>query len=127
MKSTKNLKFGATILGYVVVVGIFFVIGYNCGKIRGAEDMKKVLEKKEVPTVASSSLFTKDEYEVKYTILIDMGEICLYKLCGDEKTLLLSQPISENVYPSADILELKKGIVFYDLQEAKMMFENFIS
>ena len=43
---------------------------------------------------------------------------------GDKKYL---KEISENVFPSEDIDELKKGVEFDNLDEAQQMFENFVS
>ena len=43
---------------------------------------------------------------------------------GDKKFL---KEISENVFPSEDIDELKKGVEFDNLDEAQQMFENFVS
>lgn len=45
----------------------------------------------------------------------------------DNKTAILSEEISENVFPSEDIDELKKGVEFDNLDEAQQMFENFVS
>lgn len=49
------------------------------------------------------------------------------KCVGDNKTAILSEEISENVFPSEDIDELKKGVEFDNLDEAQQMFENFVS
>ena len=46
---------------------------------------------------------------------------------GNNKTAILSEEISENVFPSEDIDELKKGVEFDNLDEAQQMFENFVS
>ena len=69
------------------------------------------------------ALFFGGGYEVK----VENGLLQINKCVGDNKMAILSEEISENVFPSEDIDELKKGVEFDNLDEAQQMFENFVS
>ncbi len=62
-----------------------------------------------------------------YEVIIEDGALKINKCIGDDKTVMVSEEISENIYPSGDIEELKRGVVFERLEEAQQMFENFVS
>jgi len=62
-----------------------------------------------------------------YEVKVENGLLQINKCVGDNKTAILSEEISENVFPSEDIDELKKGVEFDNLDEAQQMFENFVS
>lgn len=62
-----------------------------------------------------------------YEVKIENGLLQINKCVGNNKTQFWVKKISENVFPSEDIDELKKGVEFDNLDEAQQMFENFVS
>lgn len=81
-----------------------------------------------MPTVAAvEEVNANDVKTTVYEVKVENGLLQINKCVGDNKTAILSEEISENVFPSEDIDELKKGVEFDNLDEAQQMFENFVS
>ena len=102
----KILKNTLIVSSYVLLVALFFGGGYAIGRIGVSDSVPTPM-----PTVAA----------------VENGLLQINKCVGDNKTAILSEEISENVFPSEDIDELKKGVEFDNLDEAQQMFENFVS
>ena len=62
-----------------------------------------------------------------YEVIIEDGELKIYKCIGDNKTVIASEEISVNVFPKGDVEELKQGVRFERLEAAQQLFENFVS
>ena len=115
----KILKNTLIVSSYVLLVALFFGGGYAIGRI-GVSDS--------VPTVAAvEEVNANDVKTTVYEVKVENGLLQINKCVGDNKTAILSEEISENVFPSEDIDELKKGVEFDNLDEAQQMFENFVS
>ena len=84
-----------------------------------------ILSESEVVTVEEVN--ANDVKTTVYEVKVENGLLQINKCVGDNKTAILSEEISENVFPSEDIDELKKGVEFDNLDEAQQMFENFVS
>ena len=99
----KILKNTLIVSSYVLLVALFFGGGYAIGRIGVSDSVPTPM-----PTVAAVEEVNANDVR-------------------DNKTAILSEEISENVFPSEDIDELKKGVEFDNLDEAQQMFENFVS
>ena len=115
----KILKNTLIVSSYVLLVALFFGGGYAIGRIGVPTPM---------PTVAAvEEVNANDVKTTVYEVKVENGLLQINKCVGDNKTAILSEEISENVFPSEDIDELKKGVEFDNLDEAQQMFENFVS
>ncbi len=83
-------------------------------------------EKEKVNLKEVSSVKIEEENKILYEVILeDSGEIAIYSKNGDEKELVRSKkasPLREN-----DEEILKDGIVTENLEEALMIFEDFVS
>ena len=62
-----------------------------------------------MPTVAAvEEVNANDVKTTVYEVKVENGLLQINKCVGDNKTAILSEEISENVFPSEDIDELKK-------------------
>ena len=116
----KILKNTLIVSSYVLLVALFFGGGYAIGRIGVSDSVPTPM-----PTVAAVEEVNAND--VKTTVYEVNGLLQINKCVGDNKTAILSEEISENVFPSEDIDELKKGVEFDNLDEAQQMFENFVS
>ena len=116
----KILKNTLIVSSYVLLVALFFGGGYAIGRIGVSDSVPTPM-----PTVAEVN--ANDVKTTVYEVKVENGLLQINKCVGDNKTAILSEEISENVFPSEDIDELKKGVEFDNLDEAQQMFENFVS
>mgnify|MGYP001490785991 CR=1 FL=1 len=116
----KILKNTLIVSSYVLLVALFFGGGYAIGRIGVSDSVPTPM-----PTVAAVD--ANDVKTTVYEVKVENGLLQINKCVGDNKTAILSEEISENVFPSEDIDELKKGVEFDNLDEAQQMFENFVS
>ena len=115
----KILKNTLIVSSYVLLVALFFGGGYAIVSDSVPTPM---------PTVAAvEEVNANDVKTTVYEVKVENGLLQINKCVGDNKTAILSEEISENVFPSEDIDELKKGVEFDNLDEAQQMFENFVS
>lgn len=120
----KVLKNTLIVSSYVLLVALFFTGGYALGRIgvNGSEPTIPVETPMAVETV-TENVVGNPVYEVK----IEDGVLQLNKCIDENKTLILSEEVSEGVFPTDDVTELKKGVIFERLEQAQQMFENFVS
>ena len=124
----KILKNTLIVSSYVLLVALFFGGGYAIGRIGMSDSVPTPM-----PTVAAvEEVNANDVKTTVYEVKVENGLLQINKCVGDNKTMadktaILSEEISENVFPSEDIDELKKGVEFDNLDEAQQMFENFVS
>ena len=112
----KILKNTLIVSSYVLLVALFFGGGYAIGRIGVSDSVPTPM-----PTVAAvEEVNANDVKTTVYEVKVENGLLQINKCVGDNK-------ISENVFPSEDIDELKKGVEFDNLDEAQQMFENFVS
>ena len=123
------MKYGSSLLAYVLIVALFFAAGYGAGTVNGRnrarEDFERVRET-EIGDVLDASAEAREEIP-EYTVVLESGRLIIYESADDDKTMLTECEISESVYPKEDITALKSGMVFDDKSEAMAMFENFAS
>lgn len=120
----KNLKNTLIISSYVLLVALFFSGGYALGKIGAKENNTST------PMPTMNAVAANADSEVKspvYKVIAEDGVLKIYRCIGDEKTVITSEKISESVFPTEDIEELRKGVEFERLEGAQQMFENFVS
>ena len=119
----KILKNTLIVSSYVLLVALFFGGGYAIGRIGVSDSVPTPM-----PTVAAvEEVNANDVKTTVYEVKVENGLLQINKCVGDNKTAIFSEEISENVFPSEDIDELKKGVEFDNLDEAQQMFENFVS
>lgn len=117
---TKNILIVAA---YVLLMVLFFFGGYAIGGIRQRPIAVVSTPQPNILPAAAIDGSQKLQYEL---ILIN-SELFLYKNEGNSHELLYSHPITENIFPPADIEELKRGVYFDKLSEAQSLLENFVS
>lgn len=122
----KNMKYGTRMLAYVLGIAVFFVIGFSVGRINGRDEMKRKIQQTDEPKNVSASLSTETE-TAEYEIKLKNDKLYLYEVIGEMLHPIAESEISEEIYPGADVEELKRGIIFNDKTEAVTMFENFVS
>ncbi|MCI8403843.1 MAG: hypothetical protein HFE49_02970 [Clostridia bacterium] len=120
----KILKNTMIVSSYVLLVALFFGGGYALGRIGIRNDV--LPETTMVPDTVQAVSETVTESPV-YELIIEDGELRIYKCIGENKTIIASEKISENVFPRLDVEELRKGVKFERLEAAQQMFENFVS
>ena len=109
----KILKNTLIVSSYVLLVALFFGGGYAIGRIGVSDSVPTPM-----PTVAAvEEVNANDVKTTVYEVKVENGLLQINKC----------EEISENVFPSEDIDELKKGVEFDNLDEAQQMFENFVS
>jgi hypothetical protein len=120
----KILKNTLIVSSYVLLVAVFFTGGYAVGKMGAAG------ESEPIPSQMPKNMETVSQFvsaEPEYEVIIENGTLKIYRCIGDERTVLSSEEISENVFPKDDIEELHKGVKFERLDDAQQLFENFVS
>lgn len=120
----KKLKNTLIISSYVLLVALFFGGGYAIGRIGAGQ------EETPIPVQTPGTIETVSENFVEgpiYKVVIEDSVLKIYKCIGEEKTIIMSEEISENVFPKDDIEELRAGVEFERLEQAQQMFENFVS
>ena len=101
----KILKNTLIVSSYVLLVALFFGGGYAIGRIGVSDSVPTPM-----PTVAAvEEVNANDVKTTVYEVKVENGLLQINKCVGDNKTAILSEEISENVFPSEDIDELKKG------------------
>ena len=114
----KILKNTLIVSSYVLLVALFFGGGYAIGRIGVSDSVPTPM-----PTVAAvEEVNANDVKTTVYEVKVENSLLQINKCVA-----ILSEEISENVFPSEDIDELKKGVEFDNLDEAQQMFENFVS
>ncbi len=132
MKNEKNLKYGIKTVSYVLIVALFFAIGYNAGKINAGRTAEKLMAEKAEEASMTGIAEEKTEYKTNntnktvYTVAIKNGRIVVTDNSDSEREIA-SGTICEEIYPSSDIEELRAGLKFEDKKQAMEMFENFVS
>lgn len=121
----KKMKNTVIIASYVLLMALFFSGGYALGKIGTEKDIADTVP---IPTPETvETVFEKKAESPNYEVIIENGKLIIYKCIGENKELITSEEISENVFPRDDVEELKKGVRFERLEGAQQMFENFVS
>lgn len=116
----KILKNSIIISSYVLLALAFFFGGYAAGKRpENRTVMNNSEEVKEVEAVTPLKSI--------YYLVIEDDALNLYNISNGERLLVASEVISENIYPSEDIRELKNGVTFDNIEDAQALFENFVS
>ncbi len=121
MKIFKNTLI---ISSYLLLVALFFSGGYALGR-RGTEGEAPLPQATAYP--AWNAEKTENEGEPEYEVVIEDGILKIYKCIGKSKSVVTSEEISESVFPTQDIAELREGVRFERLEEAQQLFENFVS
>lgn len=119
MKFVKNTFIVST---YILLVAIFFAGGYAIGRV-GTTDTEALSKK----TIEAEQASVNDVREMMYEVRLENGTLRLSELVGESEILLLSEKISENIFPGEDVRELKEGVKFDNLEQAQSLFENFVS
>lgn len=120
----KNLKNTLIVSSYVLLVALFFGGGYAIGRIGiNTVDEPEVTMLPDTVQTVSEALVESPVYEV----IIEDGELKIYKCIGEDKTVVAREEISVNVFPRSDVEELTRGVRFERLEAAQQMFENFVS
>lgn len=121
----KILKNTLIVSSYVLLMALFFGGGYAVGRRSTAteEDASPVFTETHTETDNSPQKIEVPVYEV----IVEDGVLRINKCIGKIKTEVTSEEISENVFPSSDINELKEGVIFERLEDAQQLFENFVS
>lgn len=129
MKNEENLKYGIKTVSYVLIVALFFAIGYNTGKINGRRAAEKLIAEKAEEASVTSVTEETAEYKTDkadYTVAVKNGRIVVTDN-SDNAREIASGTICEEIYPASDIEELREGLQFEDKKQAMEMFENFVS
>ncbi len=117
----KKMKNTLIISSYVLLVALFFGGGYALGRMGVKEEVEPT------PTMSAVEVLEAEIETPEYELIIEEGVLKIYKCIGESKTIVMSEKISENVFPKEDVEELKKGVRFERLEQAQQMFENFVS
>ena len=102
----KILKNTLIVSSYVLLVALFFGGGYAIGRIGVSDSVPTPM-----PTVAAvEEVNANDVKTTVYEVKVENGLLQINKCVGDNKTAILSEEISENVFPSekGDIERNKK-------------------
>lgn len=113
----KILKNGVKITSYVLLTALFFAGGYAVGTVR-ATTARQTNDTVAAETAATGRV---------YFLSLEDGMLNLYRISGGEREVMASESITERIYPSDDVRELKNGIVFDNLPDAQAVFEDFVS
>lgn len=109
------------IASYVLLVGVFFFGGYALGSIREMANTPRATEEPlEVMNMTGQE-------SSEYRLILEDGKLNLYSINGAIKEIMACEDISIGVYPPSDIIELEKGITFDNIEDAQLLFENFVS
>lgn len=112
---------------YLFLISGFFSAGYLIGK-----NTAGVTDAAETGVISrnveeSEERATQQPVSVNYRVILEDGEIRLYKDENGFSRLVSNEEISEGTFPVSDIAALKQGFTFSDLQEALSLMENFIA
>ena len=123
-----KIKNSLTIAAYVLLMTLFFCGGFALGAYKSRpqtiETKTDEVSQKSVVGVANIS---NDREKTVYTVIMEEASLNLYRITGNNYTLLAYKNISERVFPKSDITMLKDGVTFSNLGDAQEMFENFVS
>ncbi|MBQ7573304.1 MAG: hypothetical protein IJT23_03515 [Clostridia bacterium] len=131
MEKRKNLKYGIGVLAYVLLIGLFFTIGYYTGSIHGANMQRELMEKEQnaINTSSYANVYddTEQNADIEYELSLSGGVLTVSKHEGETVTSIAQCSIAEEVYPKTDIDRLKQGMRFESKKEALSVFEDFVS
>lgn len=120
----KILKNTLLISSYLLLVALFFFGGYAIGR-------REINNEGTFPEPTMYAAWSEQEVEERrspeYEVIIEDGILKIYKCIGENKSVIMSEEISESIFPRQDIKELKDGVRFDRLEAAQQMFENFVS
>lgn len=117
----KKMKNTLIISSYLLLVALFFSVGYALGSAgtKGNGSPVPVMETYEIP---------ETEIETpEYELISEDGVLTIYRCIGSSRNVIMSEEISEDIFPKEDIEELREGVRFKRLEQAQQMFENFVS
>ena len=118
------LKNTLLISSYLLLVALFFSGGYALGR-------REINNEGAFPEPTMYAAWSEQEKEERrspeYEVIIEDGVLKIHKCVGENKTVIMSEEISESIFPQQDIKELKEGVRFDRLEAAQQMFENFVS
>lgn len=117
----KKMKNTLIVSSYVLLVALFFSGGYALGRTSTKKDVTPT------PTTSAVEAAKISVKTPEYELITEDGMLSIYKCIGDNKTVVMSEEISEDIFPKEDIDELRKGVRFERLEQAQQMFENFVS
>lgn len=117
----KKMKNTLIISSYVLLVALFFSGGYVLGRTGTKEETVPA------PTMSAVEVTEMNVEAPEYELVIEESMLRIYRCIGDSKTVVMSEEISENIFPKKDIDELRGGVRFERLEQAQQMFENFVS
>lgn len=120
----KNLKNTLIVSSYLLLIALFFGGGFAIGRI-GTDNKTQPAPTQTMPAV--ETIADNEDKSPYYELKAENGKLIIYKCIGDNKQVIASEEISENIFPKEDIEELNQGVTFDRLEEAQQMFENFVS
>lgn len=123
MEKQKNI---ISFLAYVLLMLIFFGLGFFMGGYT-AKPMPVVSATAPPENIMRASLPAVMEEKLLYTVKIENGKLLLYRMEKGKKDIIYSAEISESIFPPEDIMELKNGKSFDDIESANAFIENFAS
>ncbi len=121
MKIIKNTLF---VSSYVLLAGVMLCVGCVIGK--SSTDTESRAADSIIEDTAEETMSETFKYPV-YELILQNGILEINRCIGEDKTLITSEEISEDVFPYEDVQELQKGVIFNRLDAAQQMFENFVS
>lgn len=110
---------------YVLVAALFFSVSYVTGRTMLKKEVPTPTEKPEEEIVETSA--EVGERVPYYLVKSEGGEVKIYQCIGNIRHVVMSEKISESVFPKEDMEELRSGVRFDRLEGAQQMFENFVS
>lgn len=117
MKILKNSIIAAS---YLLLTALFFAGGYAIGNV----STKNIVATTPEPTAALEAV---SDGNIMYGLLLESGKLNLYSIKDNQRELIAEESITEEIYPSDDIRDLKSGLIFDNFDEAQALFENFVS
>lgn len=114
----------------VILLGVIFCVSFAIGFFISKNDTdteEAPVFVNYVPEIEDTEEQELSEVVSYYLINQQDGKISLYYVDGEVPIEIKSEEFSSGVFPEADILMLKEGIVLESAEDALQAWENFVS
>ena len=95
---------------------VFFCFGYSTG-----------LSSSAAPAMSQQTAAEAVEERNAYIVCVKNGKLCIYERSREGESLIASERVSTEVFPSSDRERLEEGIEFETMAQAQAVFEDFVN
>ena len=113
-----------SISAYILLIVLFFMIGYFLGRITTSNKQTSTMRAELSQPAIAPTLAPETEF---FRLKMVDENLILYRVTPHTNEEIYKIQIIEDIFPTQDISELRKGITFSNIYDAHSFIENFVS